>query len=87
MNFASEDERGGSGSRGGARNIVAGLGGSVGSGGGGSSGSNGREKSGAATLATLDVATRASPALSYGKIVSLPAGGGGMGPIRGRYER
>jgi len=86
MNFASEDERGGSGSRGGARNIVAGLGG-VGSGGGGSSGSNGREKYGVATLATLDVGTRASPALPYGKIVSLPAAGGGMGPIRGRYER
>lgn len=87
MNFASEDERGGSGSRGGPRNIVTGLGGSVGSGGGGTSGSNGREKSGVATLATLDVGTRVSPVLPYGKIVSLPTGGGGMGPIRGRYER
>lgn len=98
MHFTSEDERGTSGSRGGPRNIVMGLGagaGNGGSGGGGHGGSSGRtslggsgsEKSGATTLATLDVGARASPALPYGKSVSLPASGSGIGLIGGRFER
>lgn len=98
MHFTSEDERGGSGSRGGPRNIVMGLSAGAGngsSGGGGHSGSNGRaslgggggEKSGAASLSTLDVGARVAPALPYGKTVSLPAGGSGIGLIGGRFER
>lgn len=98
MHFTSEDERGGSGSRGGPRQIVMGLSagaGNGGSGGGGHGGSNGRtnlggggaEKSGATTLATLDVGARVSPASPYGKSVSLPAGGSGIGIIGGRFER
>lgn len=113
MNFCatttSEDDRGASGSRGGSRNIISGLGGGGGTGTGGGVGTsgsgNGRasslggsgyigggggDKPGAASLATLDVGARVSPGLPYGKIVSLPAGGGGggMGLVRGgRHER
>lgn len=99
MHFTSEDERGGSGSRGGPRNIAMGLGASAGNGGGGGGGghggSNGRtslgggsaEKSGATSLATLDVGARVSPTLPYGKTVSLPPGGSGIGLIGGRFDR
>lgn len=83
--------------------MISGLGGGTGTSGGGSSGGgNGRasslgggghggggggDKPGVASLATLDVGARVSPALPYGNVVSLPAGGGGMGLVRGRHER
>lgn len=74
----------GGGSSGSSNGRTSSLGGSghVGGGGGG-------DKPGAASLATLYVGARVSPALPYGKIVSLPAGGGGgMGLVRGgRHER
>lgn len=98
MHFTSEDERGGSGSRGGSRSIAMGLSAGVSngaSGGGGHVGSSGRtslggggaEKSGATALATLEVGARVSPTLPYGKSASLPAGGNGIGLIGGRFER
>lgn len=95
MNFSTtpEDERGVN--RGGQRNIGgAGLTG-VGNIGGnaGDRGSSGRACLGGggkpgAMLATLDPGGRVSPgALSYGKIVSLPAGTGSAGLMRGRLEQ
>lgn len=68
---------------------VSGLGGIV----GGSGDSSGKtkigdgDKSGTVSLATLDVGTRVSATLPYGKIVSLPARTGSMGLVRGRYDR
>ncbi|CAM9802115.1 unnamed protein product [Ectocarpus sp. 13 AM-2016] len=86
MNFSAsstnEDERGGTASRGGSR-IVSGLGEGVA---GNISRTNivAGDKPGAVSLATLDVGARVSPALPYGKVVSLPSGGSGIGLIRGR---
>ncbi|CAM9968612.1 unnamed protein product [Ectocarpus sp. 8 AP-2014] len=86
MNFSasstSEDERGGTASRGGSR-IVSGLGEGV-AGNISRTSIVGGDKPGAVSLATLDVGARVSPALPYGKVVSLPSGGSGIGLIRGR---
>lgn len=85
---ASDDERGASGSRSGIRSAGAGLGGSVGgvSGRTTNGGGTGGGKPGVA-LATLNEGARVSPALSYEKIVFLPAGAGGIGLVKSRYER
>ncbi|CAN0113390.1 unnamed protein product [Ectocarpus sp. 6 AP-2014] len=86
MNFSassmSEDERGGTASRGGSR-IVSSLGDGV-AGNISRTSIVGGDKPGAVSLATLDVGARVSPALPYGKVVSLPSGGSGIGLIRGR---
>ncbi|CAB1118609.1 unnamed protein product [Ectocarpus sp. CCAP 1310/34] len=86
MNFSSsttsEDERGGTASRGGSR-IAAGLGEGV-AGNISRTSIVGGDKPGAVSLATIDVGARVPPALPYDKIVSLPSGDSGIGLIRGR---
>lgn len=90
MNFstasASEDERGVTATRSGSRNVGV----VVGSGGGVSSraslgGGTGGGKPGV-VLTMLD-GERASSALSYGRVLSLPPGGSGIGYMRPRHER
>ncbi|CAM9822517.1 unnamed protein product [Scytosiphon promiscuus] len=92
MNFSAspvgENERSGPSSRGASRRVSS-LGGITGVNGDsdGTTNAGDGEKSRTASLATLDVGTRASATLPYGKIASLPARSSGIGLVRGRYDR
>lgn len=95
MNFSStiagEDERSSTASRGGSRYSTLGHGtgtsGNSGSGRTGAVGGNSRQvKAGSAPVA-IEAGARVTPALSYGQVVSLPAGVGALGRVRGRHER